>query len=176
MIKYNQMKEKKINNEEFESGKRKRLVDWVSKYKFRLRKEVEYFNALKKGQKIDDHYNLTENFLEKFNIRSEPFSEFIFKDIYSNIYERFKTDNIPDIKEFVRIREAQMKSLNPKFILRNHLAQKVITEADNNNYQELEKLLSILIDPFSEHFEYEEEKLYSTSLEKAFSICVSCSS
>jgi uncharacterized protein YdiU (UPF0061 family) len=170
------MKDKKINNEEFESSKRKRLVDWVSKFKLRLRKEVDYFNALKKGQKIDDSYNLTENFLVKHNITSEPFSEFIFKDIYSNIYERFKTENIPGMNEFVKMREAQMKSLNPKFILRNHLAQKVITEADNNNFQELEKLLSILIDPFSEHSEYEEEKLYSTSLEKAFSICVSCSS
>ncbi|MFM7858888.1 MAG: hypothetical protein ACKO96_44915, partial [Flammeovirgaceae bacterium] len=128
---------KKINNKEFEEDKRNRLIEWVVKYKFRLKKEADYFYTLKKDKKTDEFYNLSENFLMKFDLTTHPFSEYIFKDIYSSIYEKFRTENIFDFKDFLKLRVGQMNSLNPKFILRNHLAQKVINEAENSNFKEL---------------------------------------
>ncbi|MDX1819198.1 MAG: YdiU family protein, partial [Marinobacter sp.] len=47
-------------------------------------------------------------------------------------------------------REYAMRRVNPKYILRNYLAQQVIQEAQNGDYQPLEELLSVLKHPFDE--------------------------
>ena len=48
-------------------------------------------------------------------------------------------------------RQRQMKQRNPKYILRNYLAQQAIEQAQDGHYGELEKLMSILQSPFEEH-------------------------
>ena len=46
----------------------------------------------------------------------------------------------------------RMNRVNPKFVLRNYLAQKAIDEAtQNGTYAEIDRLLHVLRDPFSEH-------------------------
>ncbi|WP_336368038.1 protein adenylyltransferase SelO [Marinobacter sp. C2H3] len=55
----------------------------------------------------------------------------------------------------VEAREAAMCAVNPKYILRNYLAQQVIQEAQNGNYQPLEALLAVLKRPFDEQPENE---------------------
>lgn len=53
-------------------------------------------------------------------------------------------------------RSEQMKQVNPKFILRNYIAELVIRKAqDENDYTELENLMTILSDPFAEHEAFE---------------------
>ena len=52
-------------------------------------------------------------------------------------------------------RKKIMNQNNPKFILRNYLAQKVIEEAEKGNYVELKKLIEILKKPFDENRDYE---------------------
>ena len=49
-----------------------------------------------------------------------------------------------------------MNQNNPKFILRNYLAQKAIEEAEKGNYVELKKLIEILKKPFDENRDYED--------------------
>ena len=49
-----------------------------------------------------------------------------------------------------------MDASNPKFILRNYLAQKAIEEAEKGNYSDLEILLEILKKPFEENKTYED--------------------
>jgi uncharacterized protein YdiU (UPF0061 family) len=82
---------------------------------------------------------------------------------------RLKAESSIDAK-----RKANMNAVNPKYILRNHLAQAAIEKAQRQDFSEVAKLLSILEKPFDEQDEYEE---YSTppppDLE---SIEVSCSS
>jgi uncharacterized protein YdiU (UPF0061 family) len=53
-------------------------------------------------------------------------------------------------------RSARMKAVNPKFILRNHLAQDAIDRAEAGDFSEIDKLLSILQKPFDEHPEHED--------------------
>lgn len=53
-------------------------------------------------------------------------------------------------------RSAQMKRVNPKFILRNYLAQIAIDKAQNEqDDSEVNQLLTVLLNPFDEHPEYE---------------------
>ncbi|MDI9245077.1 protein adenylyltransferase SelO [Marinobacter sp. CHS3-4] len=53
-------------------------------------------------------------------------------------------------------REAGMRSVNPKFILRNYLAQQVIVEAQSGNFEPMKKLLKVLEKPFDEQPEHED--------------------
>jgi uncharacterized protein YdiU (UPF0061 family) len=48
-----------------------------------------------------------------------------------------------------------MNLVNPKFILRNHLAQTAIEKAQGKDFSEITKLLKILSKPFDEQTEYE---------------------
>ena len=52
-------------------------------------------------------------------------------------------------------REFAMLKVNPKYILRNYLAQQVIQDAQNGDYQPLETLLKVLKKPFDEQPEFE---------------------
>ena len=48
-------------------------------------------------------------------------------------------------------RKARMERVNPKFILRNHLAQRAIDAAHKRDTSEIENLMRILRNPFAEH-------------------------
>lgn len=52
-------------------------------------------------------------------------------------------------------REYAMRKVNPKYILRNYLAQQVFQEAQNGDYQPMEELLQVLRRPFDEQPEFE---------------------
>ncbi|HEY9546094.1 MAG TPA: YdiU family protein [Solimonas sp.] len=52
-------------------------------------------------------------------------------------------------------RRAAMNAVNPKFVLRNHLAQKAIVDAEHGDREEIERLLTILRRPFDEHPQFE---------------------
>ncbi|HZW11928.1 MAG TPA: YdiU family protein [Noviherbaspirillum sp.] len=53
-------------------------------------------------------------------------------------------------------RKQAMHGVNPKYVLRNYLAQIAIEKAQNKDFSEVAKLLSILEHPFDEQPEYEE--------------------
>ena len=67
-----------------------------------------------------------------------------------------------------------IKAKNPKFILRNYLAQNAIKKAEGGDFTEVEKLLGILKSPFSEHKELEDYAKESPDWGKKLEI--SCSS
>lgn len=48
-------------------------------------------------------------------------------------------------------RNEMMRRVNPKYVLRNHIAQRAIEMAENDDFSEIERLLKILTDPFSDH-------------------------
>lgn len=71
-------------------------------------------------------------------------------------------------------RAARMNTVNPKFVLRNWLAQRAIERAQHKDFSEIEKLRRILLKPFDEQLEYED---YTQSPpEWARQLSVSCSS
>jgi uncharacterized protein YdiU (UPF0061 family) len=51
------------------------------------------------------------------------------------------------------MRLTAMRATNPKFVLRNYLAQVAIEKAERGDYSEIEKLLSVLRTPFDEHLQ-----------------------
>jgi uncharacterized protein YdiU (UPF0061 family) len=71
-------------------------------------------------------------------------------------------------------RRKRMLAVNPKFILRNHIAQTVIEEAQNGNYAEIDALLEVLQNPFDEHPEM--ERFNTPPPEAGKRVAVSCSS
>ncbi len=71
-------------------------------------------------------------------------------------------------------RQAAMKAVNPKYILRNNLAQQAIEAAEEGNYQVLDDLFQILQDPFSERPEFEQYAQAPESGDKGSAL--SCSS
>lgn len=52
-------------------------------------------------------------------------------------------------------RSTSMKRINPKYILRNYLAQQAIDLAKNNDFSMVQNLLQVLLAPFDEHPAFE---------------------
>jgi uncharacterized protein YdiU (UPF0061 family) len=48
-------------------------------------------------------------------------------------------------------RRRRMQGVNPKYVLRNYLAQVAIEKAQQKDYAEIDRLLTILHDPFNDH-------------------------
>ena len=67
-----------------------------------------------------------------------------------------------------------MRAINPKYILRNYMAQIAIESAQRGYYTEVNRLLKILHSPFDEHPDAEEYA--GLPPDWAADISVSCSS
>ena len=71
-------------------------------------------------------------------------------------------------------RRGRMLKVNPKFVLRNHIAQNVIEEAQSGNYAEIDRLLKVLQNPFDEHEGF--ERFNTLPPPENQRVAVSCSS
>ena len=67
-----------------------------------------------------------------------------------------------------------MNQANPKFILRNYMAQEVIDAAEDSDFSKLETLITVLTKPFEEHEEH--QKFADKSPAWAKDLEISCSS
>jgi uncharacterized protein YdiU (UPF0061 family) len=82
---------------------------------------------------------------------------------------RLKAENSED-----QARKIRMNLINPKYILRNYLAQQAIEKAEQKDFTEIEKLLAILEKPYDEQIEH--ESYAKLPPDWARSLSVSCSS
>jgi len=73
-------------------------------------------------------------------------------------------------------RALRMNRVNPKFVLRNHLADVAIREARAGDFSEVERLHTVLARPFDEHGSIETARYAGFPPEWAQTIEVSCSS
>ncbi|RNC85015.1 MAG: YdiU family protein [Winogradskyella sp.] len=71
-------------------------------------------------------------------------------DWFENYQLRLTKEELSD-KE----RKGKMDTVNPKYVLRNYMAQLAIDEADNGNYKLIDELFSLLKTPYSEQPEFE---------------------
>lgn len=71
-------------------------------------------------------------------------------------------------------RREKMRAINPKYVLRNYMAQTAIEKAQQGDYSEVELLLEVLQNPFGEH--PRAEKYAGLPPDWAGTISVSCSS
>jgi uncharacterized protein YdiU (UPF0061 family) len=148
-IKYQKFKVlKQYNAETFEEQKLERLSTWLTTYIKRVSVDTR------------EEPKLIEELMLFYKHPLSPYA-------YNNLLNiDFKTLS----------RKEYMNRLNPKFILRNHVAQKAIEMAEKGDYSELSKVLNIMLTPFDEHNEVTFEGEYDTSTVLAYNICVSCSS
>ena len=65
--------------------------------------------------------------------------------------QRLKSEGIDEAE-----RQQAMAAVNPKYVLRNYLAQQAIDKAEVGDYKELEQLAEILSKPFDEQPEFED--------------------
>jgi len=129
-----------------------------------LQKDEEYSKLLKAEEKeIDnDTHEFLENWIKVYRLR---------------LHQDFENRAVKDtsIEQFNADRDKQMLSKNPKFILRNHLAQECIEKAEEGDYTMVDELLKVLETPFDEHEDAPKE-WSDVPPKKAYDICVSCSS
>ena len=83
--------------------------------------------------------------------------------------QRLKSEGIDEAE-----RQQAMAAVNPKYVLRNYLAQQAIDKAEVGDYKELEQLAEILSKPFDEQPEFEDYAKMPPDWGKRIS--VSCSS
>lgn len=87
-----------------------------------------------------------------------------------NLYShRLKNEEIPQFE-----REVLMKGNNPKYILRNYIAQEIIEDVERGSSKKLNDWLQVFYRPFDEHPEFEEYSKPTPPHLKNFT--VSCSS
>ena len=129
-----------------------------------LQKDEEYTKLLETEENEIDN-DIKENliqWLEVYRIR-------LYKDFEN------REDSNETLEQFSISRSEQMLSKNPKFVLRNHLAEECIKNAEEGDYEMLNKLLYVLENPYEEHEDVPEH--WSAIIPKsALDICVSCSS
>jgi len=125
---------------------------------------VDFTNFFRNLGKLElsmhpSHVSLRDDFIDREEIE-RWFSDYII---------RLKNESSVDLT-----RQAMMNQVNPKYVLRNHLAQIAIEKAQKKDFSEVEKLLNILSKPYAEQSEYES---YATSPPDNFpAVEVSCSS
>jgi uncharacterized protein YdiU (UPF0061 family) len=83
--------------------------------------------------------------------------------------ERLRTEGRPDAQ-----RGAAMNRVNPKFVLRNHLAETAIRRARQGDFAEVRRLLAVLERPFDEQPEHEADAGFPPDWARQLE--VSCSS
>ena len=71
-------------------------------------------------------------------------------------------------------RALRMNQVNPKFVLRNHLAESAITRAREGDFSEVQRLLKVLQRPYDEQPEHEADAAFPPAW--AQSLEISCSS
>jgi uncharacterized protein YdiU (UPF0061 family) len=75
-------------------------------------------------------------------------------------------------------RKEMMNSINPKYVLRNYMAQLAIDDADNGNYALIEEFYVLLQKPYDEQQQYQKwyAKRPDWAREKIGCSMLSCSS
>ncbi len=84
-----------------------------------------------------------------YSALSEP-EETLLKNWVQKYLDRVKADSLSNEE-----RLAKMQFANPKYVLRNYLAQKAIEAADQGDDSVIEELLTVLRNPYSEQPQYE---------------------
>jgi uncharacterized protein YdiU (UPF0061 family) len=110
----------------------------------------------------ENHADFTQFFRTLSNLKTDTDEpdhdlrdEFIQREAFDAWAARYRTrlraENSNDAQ-----RKLAMDKVNPKYVLRNYLAQIAIEKAQNKDFTEIARLLSVLQRPYDEQPEYEQ--------------------
>lgn len=128
-------------------------------------------------------------FSEK-EITEEYFNEIILESSYLNketteAMKGYSLDWLGDYQDHLAMEEVsqeerskRMKSTNPKYVLRNYMVQLAIEDAEKGNYELIDELYQMLLNPYSDQPEYDKwfVKRPDWATNKIGSSMLSCSS
>jgi uncharacterized protein YdiU (UPF0061 family) len=140
---------------------------------------------VKKSMEITEDLTFLEPILEAFYKPEELADTFYKPEEIENVVDvnwrvwfkayldRLKLEELSDLE-----RKAEMNGVNPKYVLRNYMAQLVIDEADKGNYSLLDEVHRLLKQPYHEQpgFQNWFSKRPEWARDKVGSSMLSCSS
>lgn len=97
------------------------------------REKVQQMNELKPEEKRSKDRQLWKDWIEQYRLRLNADFE-----------------NEPDHEKANKERIEAMKSNNPRFILRNYIAQNAISAAEEGDFSEVQRVLKLLENPYSD--------------------------
>ncbi|WP_027138404.1 protein adenylyltransferase SelO [Gaetbulibacter saemankumensis] len=110
-----------------------------------------FFRNLSSFKKLSR--NSWEDFIKDAFYNQDDFIETIklkWQSWFEQYAERLQTERLSDSE-----RAMEMNRVNPKYVLRNYMAQLAINEADKGNYHLIDELFQMLKKPYDEQPEYE---------------------
>jgi len=91
-----------------------------------------------------------EQKIQTIALRDQFLDRELIDQWFSDYINRLKSEKSSD-----EARQRAMNLVNPKFVLRNHLAQVAIDKAKQHDFSEIQTLLKILANPYDEQVEYD---------------------
>lgn len=167
---------------------REKLEEILNEYPHHFEAEYLRLSRLKMGLQTEDaeDYKLLVEALQMMNTLAIDYTYFWrqlaynLKGVYEyygqraeliewhNKYrERLKKEDTSNLKE-------RLLEVNPKYVLKNYIAQEVIFEVEDDKDEKLKSWLNVLYSPFDEHPEFEKYSMPTPSEHKNYE--VSCSS
>lgn len=110
--------------------------DLVDKY---VKKADEATLWLNSRRMVDDVKTMTDD------TKSQRDS-FLWKEWISKYKKRLRLDTLSPQDQ-----QSLMKSMNPRFILKNYILQNVIQEAEKGNYDDVKTVLELVSHPFEDN-------------------------
>ena len=81
---------------------------------------------------------------------NEPLRDFFLDRESFDQWARRYEDRLREEGSRDDVRRPRMEQVNPKYVLRNYLAQTAIEKAQNKDYSEIDRLLTLLQNPYSD--------------------------
>jgi uncharacterized protein YdiU (UPF0061 family) len=129
----------------------------------------EILNLLEK-QKVD--YSIFFRTLSEED-QTATYQLFDEKQEYLQWFNQYRV-RLAEEKQTESERSCMQKLINPKYILRNYLAEQAIEDANKGNYTKIDTLFKLLRKPFEEHENFTDYAVQTPAW--AANISVSCSS
>ncbi|MCZ6488614.1 MAG: YdiU family protein, partial [Gammaproteobacteria bacterium] len=101
---------------------------------------TNFFRALSAFDETAENHSLRDTFIKRIQFDQ-------WADHYS---QRLRAENSDRVT-----RQVNMRAVNPKYVLRNYMAQSAISMAENKDFSEVDTLLKLLTNPFDEQPEME---------------------
>ncbi len=118
---------------------------------FRRLAVLDFTDDLFKAE--DDQLENLKPFMDSYYLPSQLTDDYTARmsNWLKSYRKRVEKDNQP-----YETRRLQMNSVNPKYVLRNYLAQLAIDKAEQGDFSMIERLLEVLRNPYSEQIENED--------------------